>query len=63
MHAIEKLNCEPVLVDNDNSNSMGDWIDNNIENDRPHASQKIKAENKTKRNFESARAAGRRAES
>ena len=33
LHAIEKLNCEPVLVDDDNSNGMGNWIDNNIEND------------------------------
>ena len=33
LHAIERPNREPVLVDDNNSNSMGDWIYNDIEND------------------------------
>ena len=33
LHAIEKMNGESVLVNDDNSNNMGDWINDDIEND------------------------------
>ena len=33
LHAIEKMNGEPISVNDDNSDNMEDWINEDIEND------------------------------